>query len=284
MDPEPKKVILSTAWYQFKAKFDKDIYRKWIHNMLSNVNNYKLVVYTNEESNPYVLPYTSNPNIKLVIKEEQEFYGYKYKKEWKANHERNELLNQKVDWRVNMLWNEKVHFVYETVTNGYFVDANETGSKDKTETIYGWCDIGYFRCRTTDITQSEISGWPNPEAITKVKINSKIYYARVNNDSEYIKHLFTIANTKSAAGMPVFDIPPTQNSIAGGFFLISKANLLWFREEYDKTLKRYFFFNTLIKDDQIILVDVIFSNMARFTLIQTKEDQDKWFQFQRFLR
>ena len=279
------KIIFSTAWYQFKAKFDKDTYKEWISNMLENVKNYKLVVYTNEESKEYIIPFAKNENIMIIIKPEEEFYGYRYKKEWEENHEMNYLLNQKTDWRVNMLWNEKIHFVNETIKRGYFLDQDQaTNNNDNLPPIYGWCDIGYFRCRPQDITQTEIQNWPNLET-TYEKINrKKIYYARVNDDPQYIKQLFIMANTKSAAGMPMFDIPPTQNSIAGGFFLITKENMEWFREVYDKTLRRYFFFKTLVKDDQIILVDVIFGNLSRFQLIQTEENEvDKWFQFQRYL-
>lgn len=96
--------------------------------------------------------------------------------------------------------------------------------------------------------------------------------------------LFTMANLKSKDGLPMFDIPPTQNSIAGGFFLVDESKIEWLRNLYDSTLNMYFSHNKLVKDDQIILVDAIFSNMNKFHLIQTNNPiYDKWFQFQRFL-
>ena len=38
-----------TCWYQFKAKFDNSMYEHWIDNMLTNVNNYKLVIFTDSD-------------------------------------------------------------------------------------------------------------------------------------------------------------------------------------------------------------------------------------------
>ena len=48
-------ITFVTCWYNFKAKFNKEIYYEWIDNMLTNVNNYKLVIYI---VNKY--PYKSN--------------------------------------------------------------------------------------------------------------------------------------------------------------------------------------------------------------------------------
>jgi hypothetical protein len=287
-----KTLILSTSWYVFKSKFSKEIYEGWIQNMLSNVNNYKLVVYTDENSESFINPYLTNSNIIKIIKPEQEFYTYRYKTEWIENHKKNDLLNESIDWKVNMLWNEKVHFVYETIQKGYHVKEKE--EKEKEEKIYGWCDIGYFRCRNCeykddyisgykDIEENEIKNWPNKSKLTDINPN-KIYYARVNNDPQYINTLFTMANLKVKGGLPMFDIPPRQNSIAGGFFLVHESKIEWLRNLYDNTLKMYFSHNKLVKDDQIILVDAIFSNMNKFHLIQTNHPMhDKWFQFQRFL-
>ena len=126
------KITFSTCFYIFKSKFDKSVYLEWIDNMLSNVNNYYLVVYTDENTLPYLSKYTTiNEKIKFVIKPIESFYNYKYKKQWMKNHEKNHLLNQMTEWKVNMLWSEKISFVEETVSNKYF----------DTE-MYGWCDIG----------------------------------------------------------------------------------------------------------------------------------------------
>ena len=98
-------LTLVTAWYIFKAKFNVDVYRQWMSNLLTNVKQFKLVVFTNEESKWMIEPFIkNNNNIKIINVEMEEFYGYKFKYQWIKNHEKNHLLNGKVDWRVNMLW------------------------------------------------------------------------------------------------------------------------------------------------------------------------------------
>jgi hypothetical protein len=74
-------LILSTCWYVFKAKFNKNVYARWIYNMLSNVNNYYLVIYTDENSRHYeenhMLTYKSR--ILVVIKPiERILWIYRY--------------------------------------------------------------------------------------------------------------------------------------------------------------------------------------------------------------
>ena len=84
--------------------------------------------------------------------------------------------------------------------------------------------------------------------------------------------------------MPVTPIPPHQNSIAGGFFILNKDNIEWWATTYDNRLKLYFENNYLVKDDQIILVDCILSNLDKFTLFRENiSNLDNWFMFQRIL-
>ena len=66
-----------------KSKFDVDTYRQWMGNFLMNVNNFNLVIYTNKES--YYLFESlveNNSRIKVIMKEWDEFYGYKWKDKW----------------------------------------------------------------------------------------------------------------------------------------------------------------------------------------------------------
>jgi len=143
------KITLSTCWYILKAKFSHDIYKSWIDNMLSNVNNYNLVIYCDIAGYEYIEPYLKNEKILVIIKPLEDFLTYKYKNEWIENHKNNNLLNQKIDWQLNMLWSEKINFVYETMSEKYY----------ETE-YYGWCDIGYFRNRPNDLSNEELKYWP----------------------------------------------------------------------------------------------------------------------------
>jgi len=265
-------ITFSTCWYVFKAKFDVSTYLQWIDNMLSNVNAYNLVVYCDAQSYVYLEKYRENPRIMLILKPHSQFYTYKYRNEWILNHEKNDLLKNKVDWKLNMLWSEKVHFVNETMINNYF-DSE----------YYGWCDIGYFRGRANDMTSEELRGWPSPNKIYGLDPD-KIYYACINNNKDYMKMLTHIINEKNTVGLPVMPIPAHQLSIAGGFFICHKEKVSWWRDMYDEKLALYFTNGYLVKDDQIIVADCVLSNLEHFILCKENDGRyDNWFMFQRLL-
>ena len=265
------KITFSTCFYIFKSKFDKSVYLEWIDNMLSNVNNYYLVVYTDENTLPYLSKYAVNDKIKIVIKPIETFYNYKYKDQWIKNHEMNHLLNQFTEWKVNMLWSEKTSFVEETVSKKYF----------DTE-MYGWCDIGYFRNRENDTPTNNLSMWPADEKIDHLDKN-KIYYALVNNDLGFIQFLHKLISDKHENGVLKNPIPFHQVSIAGGFFILHKDKIQWWKNTYDEKLKLYFDNNRLVKDDQIIIADCVFSELEKFCLCTENDGHDNWFLFQRLL-
>lgn len=263
-------ITLSTCWYNFKSKFSDSVYKSWMHNMLSNVNNYNLVIYTDEEGFSTMEPYLK-PNIKVIIKLYSEFYTYQFKDKWIQNHEHNLLLKNKIDWKVNMLWSEKINFVYETIKHNYF-----------TTDLYGWCDIGYFRGTRNDLDTKTLSSWPSRSKISELP-SDKIHYAYIpdNNDMQYFNDLI---NNKNEVGLPIEPIPPSQVSIAGGFFILHANKIGWWHNTYYNKLKLYFDHNYLVKDDQIIVADCVFSNLNSFTLYkEINSDFDPWFLFQRLL-
>jgi hypothetical protein len=265
-------ITFSTAWYVFKAKFDPTVYKKWIDNMLSNVNNYFLVIYTDETGLPFVESYSINPRIRIIIKPYTEFFTYRYRNYWISNHEKNILLRDKVDWKLNMLWSEKIHFVYNTIEQNYF----------DTE-FFGWCDIGYFRERPSDLSRSELKDWPSSNKILALD-KSKILYSCVNNDMKYVSDLIKWISYKNERGLPKMPIPENQISIAGGFFIAHKSKLPWWHDTFYKKLELYFENNYLVKDDQIVIVDCIFSDLSKFEIaIENTPEYDNWFQFQRYL-
>ena len=271
-------ITFSTCWYHFKAKFDKSVYYKWIDNMLSNVNHYNLVVYCDNEGFQQLEKYAINPRIKIIIKQHIQFYNYQYSEDWINNHRKNDLLRDRVDWKLNMLWSEKIHFVYQTMVEQYF-----DKEKEKETAFYGWCDIGYFRGRPNDLTREELVGWPNPEKIACLD-PSKIYYACVNNNLTYMRTLSRIVGTRNQHGLPETPIPANQISIAGGFFICHKSKVEWWRCTLDQKLALYFKHRYLVKDDQIIVADCVLSNLEHFTLLKEDDSRyDNWFLFQRML-
>ena len=265
-------ITFSSCFYIIKSKFDPSIYIQWMNNFISIVNNFNLVIYTDENSSKYINT-RGNPKIKIIIKPIDQFYNFKYKDYWIENHKKNVLLNDKSCWELNMLWSEKIWFVNETIERKYF-DTD----------FYGWCDIGYFRNRNDDIHTSKLSNWSNSEKILRLDKN-KICYACINNDNGYISYLLKLVNNKNQMGLPVQQIPPHQNSIAGGFFIIHRDKIDWWKNIYDTKLELYFKNNYLVKDDQIILVDCVLSNINEFMLFRENNFPlfDNWFMFQRIL-
>jgi hypothetical protein len=207
----------------------------------------------------------------MVLKPLTECYNYKYKDYFIENQLRNRLLHY-IDWKLQMIWAEKIHFVSDAYSKGYFQSE-----------WYGWCDIGYFRGRPNDIQVGSIQHWPNPEKIAKLD-TEKIYYARVNNDNKYFWGLVKHILQKNDNGLPSVPIPENQVSIAGGFFLIHYTKIYWWRNTYDDKLIAYFHNDYLVKDDQIIVIDCIANNFPHFHLVQESDPKyDNWFLFQRYL-
>lgn len=266
-------ITYSTCYYVLHSKFPKEIYIEWIRNFFSIVNHFNLVVYTNEQSLRYI-PFTNNPRIKIVIKNLEEFYFYKYKQNWIENHKKNNTLKSKTCWELNMIWSEKIHFVKETIDKNYF----------ETE-LHGWCDIGYFRnrkyfehCVDSDIRT--LTNWSKNLNVTNVDI-SKVHYGIVCNFTTYNK-LKMQANKTNGFGLP--EVPFQDNMIcfAGGFFIAHKNKIEWWLEEYEKMLVLYFTHNYTVVHDQTIIANIILTDKSNFKLyIEPNTRYDNWFMFQR---
>ena len=263
-------ITFSSCFYIIKSKNQANIYIQWMKYLISIVNNFYLVIYTDANTNKYINT-LNNTNIKIIIKPLTDFYNYKYKNNWIQNHINNTLLNSCSSWELNMLWSEKIWFVNETIQNKYF----------DTE-FYGWCDIGYFRNRNNDLNTSLLSKWPNYNIITNIN-KDKIIYGCVNNNDNYINYLYKIINNKNKYNLPNINIPLDQVSIAGGFFIIHKDKINWWSYIYDTKLQLYFNHKYVVKDDQLIIIDCIFSNINHFQLYRENTKYDNWFMFQRIL-
>jgi hypothetical protein len=167
-----------------------------------------------------------------------------------------------------MLWSEKIAFVKDTILNRYF----ETD-------FYGWCDIGYFRNRVYDTHTSNLMSWPSTSDLDK----NKVHYACVNNSRHQLNSLIEIINRRGENGLPIQPIPSNQTSIAGGFFILYRDKIEWWSALYYKTLESYFKNQRLVKDDQIIIADCVFSHLTHFKLYKEATYNDNWFMFQRLM-
>ena len=265
-------ITFSTCFYAIKSKFHADQYVQWMSNFISIVHSFYLVIYTDEHSLQYIPDVSSNPNIQVVLRPMDQLYNYKYKSFWIENHARNHLLKDKSSWELNMLWAEKIHFVKDTIERKYF----------DTE-WYGWCDIGYFRNREADTHITQLQQWPNPAVLLSLD-PTKIVYGCVNNNDQSMQQLIQQIQTKNKDGLPTHPLPPNQVSISGGFFLLHKQKIDWWFHTFDCQLFKYFLHQYLVKDDQIVLADCIFSNIDHFSLYREYNFQyDNWFMFQRIL-
>ena len=270
-------LTLSTCYYNIKSKFPPTKYLAWANNLLSIVNNFNLVIYTDRESfGLFKTLFIINPTItkklglkiKIIIKPLEDFVGYKYKDHWIKNHSSSGLeLHQNVDWMLNMLWCEKVHFVNETAKNGYFTITP----------FYGWCDIGYFRNKNDNTNTNILLKWPNP--LKLLTLTKGIHYACVENNQNIYGSL--LANIQTG---PLSNDKLSQKCFAGGFFIIRPHLIQIYSTIFDTKLKYYFDNNFVVKDDQTILLDCIANNPRLFCLHWEQDlNYDNWFMFQRLL-
>lgn len=274
----PILLTLSTCFYVLKSKFPIQQYVKWINNFLSIVKNINLVIYTEPISYNYIshLINLDNPHIKVIIKLLTEFKLYKYHNQWVNNHKQSGLnLHENVSWELNMLWNEKVFFVEDTIKNEYFKTF-----------YYGWCDIGYFRNNLDNIHTKYLHNWPNMVTLLKQPFtNNVIHYACVQKNNELYKN--ELLHIKKHYEENQLDQPSSdllKNYFAGGFFILKHQMIQDYTKIYEEKLEYYFNNSYTIKDDQTILTDIIATNQNLFCIHNIfKSHFNEWFAFQKIL-
>jgi hypothetical protein len=262
-------LILSTCWFSLGAKFKDETYYNWMDNMLSTVQNYFLVVYTDAlNAERLQLLYGNNTRIYIVkcSLEETVMYNRMGKSFWIQNHHRNELLKTKVHWAVNLIWCEKVFWVERTAASKFFYEPPNTW--------YGWIDIGYFRCRPSrDVPRDRLSDIPTYDILERLN-REKIHYVQI--EERFIETLYhCIAQNRP--------FPDHQLSFAGGCFLLFGAERVteW-RELFWNEFKHYVYHHkTHVKDDQIIVASCILKYKDKFCIHTPPKHYryDPWFLF-----
>jgi hypothetical protein len=258
-------VTFATCWYALHSKFQVSTYLNWMQYLLRKNSHYYLVIFTDADGAQLLQDhFPLHSHLQIIQKPIEQWYNYRYKDHWIKNHQKNLLLNDRTEWALNMLWAEKTHFVNEARVQQYFPPTE----------FYGWCDIGYFR-----EGPCSASFCSNLQSLNK----NKIYYAYVCPQWQ-LQQLEAIVKDKNAHGLPTQPIPANQNSIAGGFFIAHQSKIAGWQQKFDEKLALYFQHEYLVKDDQIIIVDCVFSEPHRFELIQeTDPKQNPWFYFRRWL-
>ena len=279
------------------------------------VNRFYLVIYTDKETYDFIVTEVQKldaetvSRIKVVVKPYTDFYNYKYAEYWKSNNNNPACkLYGVADWRLNMLWCEKVHFVNETIERRYFDTDTDTE-------YYGWCDIGYFRdtltkpasmletLRNTQTAYSKLirERWPNPAKINALDKN-RVYYGC--NISPYLMNIalqhhsdhFGRSNIDAESELPRTIYDKRAHFISGGFFITGREKMKWWAHTFQTTLEKYIAHNAVIQDDQQLIAHCIFtsnsgtgsSSICENDLCITKVNEmspDKlWFMFRDLLR
>ncbi len=275
---KPNNLTIITCWYVVKSKFTVEKYVSWIHNFLSivNNNNVNVVLYTDLNSFALISSLVRGKNVKIVFKNFENFYTYKFKDDWIKNHNKgNLLLHKETSWMLNMLWNEKIFFIQDALKMGYF-----------DTTLYAWCDIGYFRNGFDDLNTKFLKGrWPNNYKLTKEPFSIPyIHYGCIQKDNSVFVSLQSKIKSfykekKEGDPNPDYNV----NCFAGGFFLIHRQLIVYYAKIYADKLQFYFSNNYFIKDDQIIITDIIFNNPNLFYIHNELTKYNNWFMFQRLL-
>ena len=298
----PINITFSTCWYNLKNRHGASLHIEWMRGFIRIVKRFYLVIYTGQETYNFIvrevnkLDTETRSRIKVVIKPYTAFYNYKYAEYWIKNNDNPECKLYNVsDWRLNMLWCEKVHFVNETIQRRYF---------DRDTEYYGWCDIGYFRDtllpRYTMLTDAQTSysniirdKWPNPEKLNALD-KTRVYYGcnvspnYMSIALKYYSEHFHPSNIDIETDLPrtIYDKRP--HFISGGFFITGREKMKWWSRTFQTTLEKYISHNVVIQDDQHLISDCIFRNNnsdADFCIVKVNQTSpDKlWFLFRDIL-
>jgi len=261
-------------------------YERWLSNLLPHVTAFKLVVFCDAQSRTILDKY-ANHNVVLVELPFEDFVTFKFKDHWVSNQKCLPPVlygNANIEWKLNMLWSEKVFFVNRVVENEYFPETQ----------WYGWCDIGYFRgdedrAHLPHLHLSQIGEWPSSKTLQRLD-KSRVHYAWVGDPT--MLHILSKAE-RHPNGLLVHQIPPEHGMhrqsrlagmAAGGFFIATKDKAIAWKDTYNHKLTLYFDAGRLVKDDQIIILDCITENVANFSLHrEVHPRQNPWFVFQRTL-
>lgn len=232
-------ITFATAIYSFKSKYTTIKYIQWMKNLFSIVNHFYLVVFTDEVLYAIVNNQAkNNSKIHVVLCPIENFSLYQYKDFWIQNHEKNYYLNQLIGWELNMLYNEKIQLLSDTIEKQYF----------PTTAYYGWIDIGYFRNEFNNIHTNSLQNWAISQKVNSFN-ESYIHYTL--KEPQNLKDSINFRHTNKTNPLQI------EYSVAGGFFFGGKQVVQKWREMFYSKLKWYISMNWIVKDDQMIINDCL---------------------------
>jgi len=233
-------IIFYTLIYKIKSKFDFKKYEEWGSNLIKNMKDQLLVIYTDQNTYDILKNYLKSDNIKVIFLELNEFKYYKYIDFFEKCTSLTDGFN--IDAKLLLIWLERV------------ILLDNLKNLIKSE-FYSFVDFGYFR--DDKIYDNFLKN--------NILLNKeKIYYCLIKNDNIYLKNniLSYYNNNKEY---------PIKNDgiIGGGFFIIHNNKISLYLSLFENKVLLYISNNRLIKDDQIIITDIIFdkNNTEYFELI-----------------
>ena len=289
----PVNITFSSCLYGMKNRHGYEKHLNWFRDFIRIVNRFYLVIYTGETEYDVIcdeirkLGEDTQRKIKVVLKPFSEFHNSKHERFWMENNARPGCkLAEIADWRLNMLWCEKTHFVRETIENRYF----------DTE-YYGWCDVGYFRDTLSSgsaYRERICEHWPNPDKINRLH-KDKVYYGCNLSPSQlhngYTYHARYFNNADPETGIPRESYPRRAHLLSGGFYIAGREKALWWCSRFQDILELYITNNVVIQDDQHIIAHCVFTTTTPgttnpdFCIIKINETNEDalWFLFRDFL-
>ena len=256
-------ITFSSCLYGMKNRHGYEKHLNWFRDFIRVVNRFYLVIYTGETEYSVIcdevrkLGEDTQRKIKVILKPFSEFHNSKHERFWTDNNARPECkLADIADWRLNMLWCEKTHFVRETIEKQYF----------DTE-YYGWCDVGYFRDTLSSgsaYRERICEDWPNPDKINRLRKDKVYYGCNISTSNLYIGYTYYTRHFNNAdpeTGIPRESYPRRAHMLSGGFYITGREKALWWCSRFQEILELYIANNAIIQDDQHIIAHCVFTTM-----------------------
>lgn len=243
-------IVYYTTIYKLNSKFSFNKYIEWGKNLINQLDNNLLIVFTNNETYLLLKDILENENIKVVYREFEDFFLFKHLEYLKRNLKYFIIKNIILDERLLMIYLER-HLLIKYIRDNYNSE------------FYSHIDWGYIR-------DNNSSDW----YINTNNLEEKIYLGIVGYDkNDFIKKFKIINNNQIWIYKEKF-----YNFISGGFNIIHCSKVdYWFNIIYMKVefcLKN----NIDFKDDQIIIADIALNlkNIHNFIFVNLRYD---WFFF-----